>query len=245
MGFHNDSRLIVVDSGQERTRNRGDKTVVELGCVLPEVPDIAFQVLSKEIKGIFRKYVVGVDRIMYFDTSNPINDYGVVSYGKDVFDRSGLIEIGKGCARNERKIRVIYSGSEVSRIDGWVVTVRAEFLTTRLSHVESSLARITRISQIGRGLLLARLPRCRVSDINAFTKRNLVVTLCRRLTRREGITCGFHAEVGRLCRRIFVLRRQIPDKDRRDREDNDCKCLRPCGRVLFQLNRTLFHFPPS
>src|SRR5215472_252234 len=176
MGFHNDSRLIVIGSGQERTFDRGDKAVLKLSRVFPEVPDIAFQVLSKKIKSIFCKYVVGIDRIMHLDTGNTINDSGIMSHSKDVFDRSALIEIGKGCTRSERKIRVIYGGSEVSRIDGWVVTVRAEFLTTRLSHVESSLARITRISQIGRGLLLARSPRCRVSDVNAFTKRNLVVT---------------------------------------------------------------------
>src|SRR6266496_5548348 len=179
MGLHDDSCLIVVESGQERTLDRGEKTVLQLGRVLPEVPDIAFPVLSKEIKGILRKFALGVDRIMHLDTSNTTNDSGVVSHGKDVSDRSVRSEIGKGCARNERKVRVIYSGGEVSRIDRWVVAVRAEFLTTRLSHLESSLARITRISQIGCGLSLTRCPCCRVSDVNAFTERNLIGTLRR------------------------------------------------------------------
>jgi hypothetical protein len=96
-------------------------------------------------------------------------------------------------------------------------------LTTRLSHLEPSLAGIKRISQIGRGVLVARSPRCRVSDVSAFTKLNLIIALRRRLTRYEGLTSGLQAEVARLVRRIFVLRRQIHDKDRRDREDNDGK----------------------
>src|SRR5919109_1373807 len=123
MGFHDDSWLIVVDSGQERACDCGDKTVVKLLRVLPEVPDIAFQVLSKKIKGIFRKYVVGIDRIMHLDTGNPINDSGIMSHRKDVFDRSALIKIGKGCTGSERKVRVIYSGGEVSWIDGRIVTI--------------------------------------------------------------------------------------------------------------------------
>src|SRR5215472_13771236 len=142
MGFHNDSRLIVIGSGQERTFDRGDKAVLKLSRVFPEVPDIAFQVLSKKIKSIFCKYVVGIDRIMHLDTGNPINDSGIVSHRKDVFDRSALIEIGKGCTRSERKVRVIYSRGEVSRIDDWVVAARAKFLTTSLSYLNSSLAGI-------------------------------------------------------------------------------------------------------
>jgi hypothetical protein len=87
--------------------------------------------LSKEIKGIFRKFAVGEDRIMHLDTSNTINDSGVVSHGKDVFDPSARSEIGKGCARNERKVRVIYSRGEVSRMDDRVVA--AQRLSQRFS----------------------------------------------------------------------------------------------------------------
>ncbi len=195
MGFHDDSWLIVVDSGQERTLDCGKKAVLKLGRVFSEVPDIAFEILSEEIQGILRKYVVGIDRIMHLDTSNSINDSGVVSYRKDVFDDSVRGEIGKGGARNERKVRVIYSRGEVIPIDRWIVAVRAEFLTTRLSHLEPSLAGIKRISQIGRGLLVARSARCRVSDVSAFTKLNLIIALRRRLTRYEGLTCGLQAEV--------------------------------------------------
>src|SRR5204862_2002363 len=163
MTSHDGPWVIVVDYLHERTLDRRKQALLKLCGVLTEIPDIAFHVLSKEIKRVLRKHAVGIDRIMHLDTSNPINGSGVVSYGKDVFDRSVRGEIGKGCARNERKVRVIYSGGEVSRIDRWVVAVRAEFLTTRLSHLESSLARIKPISQIGRGLSLAQCPCCRVS----------------------------------------------------------------------------------
>src|SRR6516162_6734823 len=107
MSFHDDSWLIVVGSGQERTLDRGNKAVLELLRVFPEVPDIAFQVLSKEIQGILSKYAVGKDRIMHLDTSNTINNSRVVSHGKDVFDPSVPTEIGKGCTQNERKVRVL------------------------------------------------------------------------------------------------------------------------------------------
>src|SRR5215467_8441288 len=135
MGFHDDSCLVVVESGQERTLDRGEKTILELGRVFPEVPDIAVPVLSKEIKGILRKYAVGVNRIMHLDTSNTINDPGIVSHCKDVFGRSVRSEIGKGGARNERKVRVIYGRGEVSRIDDWVVAAWAKLLTTLLPHL--------------------------------------------------------------------------------------------------------------
>ena len=212
MGFHDDSCLIVVEAGQERTLDRGEKTILQLGRVLSEVPDIAFPVLSKKIKGILRKFVVGVDRIMHLDTGNTINDSGVVSHGKDVFDPSVRGEISKGCTRNERKVRVIDSRGEVFRIDDWIVAARAKLLTTCLSYLESPLAGIKRISQIGCGLFLARSPRRRVTDVNAFTKRDLIVAPRRRPTGRQGITCGLQADVGRLCRRILVLRRQTPGK---------------------------------
>src|SRR5215831_5241391 len=107
MGFHDDSWLIVVDSGQERTLDRGEKTVLELGCVLPEIPNITVSVLSKEIKGVLRKYVVSIDGIMHLDTCDTVDDYGIVSHGKNVFNRSVRSEIGKGRARNQRKVRVI------------------------------------------------------------------------------------------------------------------------------------------
>jgi hypothetical protein len=155
MSFHDDSCLIVVDSGQERTLDRCEETVLKLGCVLSEVPDIAFPILSKEIKGILRKFVVCVDRIMHLDTSNTINNSRVVSHSKDVSDPSVPTEIGKGCTRSERKVRVIYGRGEVSRIDNWIVRAWAKLLTTRPSHIKSSAAGITRISQIGCGLLLA------------------------------------------------------------------------------------------
>jgi hypothetical protein len=96
-------------------------------------------------------------------------------------------------------------------------------LTTRPSHVKSSAAGITRISQIGCGLLLACAPSCRVSDVNAFTNRNLIVASSRRLAGCQGIMCGLQANVRRLCRRIFVLRQQIPGKERREREGNGGK----------------------
>src|SRR5438874_942291 len=179
MGFHDDSWLIVVHSRQERTCDRSEKAVLELGRVLPEVPDVAFQVLSKEITGILRKYAVGVHRIMHLDTCNTINDSGLVSHGKDVFDRSVRSKIGKGGARNQWEVRIIYCRGEVSRIDDWIVGARAKLLTTRLSYLESSSAGIKRISQIGCGLPLARSPRCGVGDVNAFAKRNLIVTLRR------------------------------------------------------------------
>src|SRR5215510_11154638 len=150
MGFHDDSWLIVVDSGQERTLDRRQKTVLELGCVLPEIPNITVSVLSKEIKGILRKYIVGIDGIMHLDTCNTVNDSGIVSHSKDVFNRSVRSEIGKGCARNERKVRVINYRCEVSRIDDWVVGARSKLLTTRLPHLESPTAGIKRVSQIGR-----------------------------------------------------------------------------------------------
>src|SRR5207244_247322 len=140
-----------------------------------------------------------------------------------VFDRSVRGEIRKGCARNERKERVIYRRGEVTRIDHWIVAGGAKLLTTLLPHLKSPTAGIKRISQIGCGLLLARSTRCRVSDVNAFTKRNLIVTLCRRPTGRQGITCGLQAEVGRLRHRIFVLCRKIPGHERGDREGNGGK----------------------
>src|SRR5438874_10334948 len=134
MSFHDDSCLIVVDSGQERTLDRCEETILKLGCVLSEVPDIAFPILSKEINGILRKFVVCVDRIMHLDASNTINNSRVVSHSKDVSDRSARSEIGKGCARNEWKVRVIYGRGEVNRIDNWIVRARAKLLTTRPSH---------------------------------------------------------------------------------------------------------------
>src|SRR5215469_1020312 len=160
MSFHNDSRLIVVDPRQKRPLNRGEKTVVELGRVLPEVPNITFQVLSKEIKGILCKYAVGEHRIMHLDASNTINDPGVVSHGKDIFDRSVGREVRKCCARSQWKVRVIYGRGEISRIDRWIVAAGAKLLATLAAHLESPTAGIKRVSQIGCGLLLARPPRC-------------------------------------------------------------------------------------
>src|SRR5215475_10316955 len=223
MSFHNDSCLIVAESGQKRTVDRGKETVLKLGCVLPKVPDIALPVLSKEIKGILRKLAVCVHRIMHLDTSNTINNSGVVSHSKDVSDPSVPTEIGKGCTRSERKVRVIYGRGEVSRIDNWIVRAWAKLLTTRPSHIKSSAAGITRISQIGCGLLLACAPFCRVSDVNAFTNRNLIVASSRRLAGCQGITCGLQANIRRLWHRIFVLRQQVPGKERREREGNGGK----------------------
>src|SRR5262249_16716914 len=223
MRFHDDSCLIVAESGEERTLDGGEETVLKLGCVLPKVPDIAFPILSKKIKGILRKFVVCVDRIMHLDASNTINNSGVASHGKDVSDSAVPTEIGKGCTRNERKVRVIYGRREVSRIDNWIVRARAKLLTTRPSHIKPSTAGITRISQIGCGLLLACAPSCRVSDVNAFTNRNLIVASSRRLAGCQGITCGLQANIRRLWHRIFVLRQQVPGKERREREGNGGK----------------------
>src|SRR5215475_5485799 len=171
MGFHDDSCFIVINSGQERTVDRGDKTVVELGCVLPEIPNISLSVLSKKIKGIFCKLTVGEDRIMYLNTTDTINDSSFMSHGKHVSDCSVRVEVGKSCARKQWKVRIVDSRCEVTRIDDRVVGSRPKFLTTLLPHLKSSLAGIKRIGQIGFSSSLARLPRCRVNDVNAFTKR--------------------------------------------------------------------------
>src|SRR5215475_8889805 len=155
MGFHDDSCFIVINSGQERTVDRGDKTVVEFGCVLPEIPNISLSVLSKEIKGIFCKLAVGVDRIMYLNTTDTIDDSGFMSHGKHVSDCSVRIEVGKGCARKQWKVRIVDSRCEVTRIDDWVVRPRSKLLTTLLPHLVPSSAGIKRVSQIGFGLSLA------------------------------------------------------------------------------------------
>ena len=154
MRFHNDPCLIAVDSGQKRTFDRSKKAVLELGCVLPEVPDVAIPVLSKEIKGVFCKFAFGVNGIMHYDTSNTINNHGIVSHGEDVCNHSVRSGIGKGRSRNKRKVKVIYSRSEVTRVDDWVVW-GTKLLTTLLAQLETSTAGTKRISQIGCRLILA------------------------------------------------------------------------------------------
>jgi hypothetical protein len=92
---------------------------------------------------------------MHDNTSNTINDYGIVSHGEDVCNRSVRGGIGKGRSRNKRKVKVIYCRSEVSRVDDWVVWAGTKLLTTLLAQLETSTAGIKRISQIGCRLILA------------------------------------------------------------------------------------------
>ena len=69
--FHDNSRLVAVDTSHEGAVNGGDQAILKLVGVFAEVPNVAISVLSEPIERIFGQFAVRGDCIMDFSAGDP------------------------------------------------------------------------------------------------------------------------------------------------------------------------------
>src|SRR5947208_2462034 len=82
MGFHDNPRLVPVDTSHEGTIDTGDQAILKLVSVFAEVPHVAISVLGEPIKCIFCQFAVHGDGIMDFNARDAEDHPGMVRYGE-------------------------------------------------------------------------------------------------------------------------------------------------------------------
>src|SRR4030095_1144090 len=70
MGFHDDSRLVVVAPRGEGALDGGDQSILKLLSIFAEIPNVALFVLGVPIQRIFRENPVNSDGVMNFDAGD-------------------------------------------------------------------------------------------------------------------------------------------------------------------------------
>ena len=101
MGFHDNSRLVPVDTCREGAVDRGDQTILQLVGVFAEIPDVAISVLSEPIECILRQFAVHSDRIVNFDTRDAEDHPGIARHRELIVFKTlgGMTLVDEGRAR--------------------------------------------------------------------------------------------------------------------------------------------------
>ena len=82
MGFHNNTRLVAVNTRHEGAVNGGDQAILKLVGVFAKLPHVAISILGEPIERIFRQFAVQSDRIMDLDARYVLDHLGIVRHGE-------------------------------------------------------------------------------------------------------------------------------------------------------------------
>src|SRR5262249_47997627 len=99
--LHNNSRFVAIDTSHKRTLDGSDQSMLEFVRIFAKVPNVAFSILGKPIKSIFRQLTVRSHCIVDFDASDAQDGPRAVRDRKLVmFQALGrLTFIDESCAR--------------------------------------------------------------------------------------------------------------------------------------------------